>query len=196
MSKTLNCIQVARGLAAFMVVSFHMLPIESKYVGLKILPAAFWVGQIGVDIFFVISGFVMMISTENLIASRETALEFFRRRLVRIYPIYWFFALLVLPVYLVSPHLVNASQGNQVDLLRSFLLLPSQSLPIIAVAWSLVFELWFYLLFAVLLMFPRQYRPALLAIWAGALTVSWFGAPANFGPTLTLLTSPYALEFI
>ena len=193
---TLFSVQAARGLAAFLVVAFHMLSIEEKYVGLKTLPSVFSFGQIGVDIFFVISGFVMVLSTERMIAGRRTILEFLKRRLLRIYPIYWFFALLLLPIYLIAPQLVNASEGNRVDLMRSFLLLPHDNLPLLAVAWSLIFEIWFYLVFAAFLTMRRKHLPALLALWCAILLALGWLAPDISSPTLKVMTSPYAYEFI
>ncbi|MDA4630803.1 acyltransferase family protein, partial [Escherichia coli] len=127
---------------------------------------------------------------------RRTILEFLKRRLLRIYPIYWFFALLLLPIYLIAPQLVNASEGNRVDLMRSFLLLPHDNLPLLAVAWSLIFEIWFYLVFAAFLTMRRKHLPALLALWCAILLALGWLAPDISSPTLKVMTSPYAYEFI
>ncbi|MGT3569100.1 acyltransferase family protein, partial [Klebsiella pneumoniae] len=68
--------------------------------------------------------------------------------------------------------------------------------PLLAVAWSLIFELWFYLVFTTFLTMPRRYLPALLTLWGGVLVaVEWCAIDIK-SPTLKVVTSPYAIEFI
>ena len=76
----LASIQFLRGLAALSVTLAHALP----YCGLE-----FRLGTAGVDLFFVISGFVMVYASEKYFAQRHGAREFMMRRLARIVPIYW-----------------------------------------------------------------------------------------------------------
>ena len=64
----------------------------------------------------------------------------------------WVYSILVLGVFLIKPSWVNSSQGNQVDILASFLLLPSQTLPLVMVGWTLIHEMYFYLVFSLVLM--------------------------------------------
>ncbi len=69
----------------------------------------------------------------------------------------------MLAVYLVRPEFVNSNQGNQVNVIASYLLLPQRLLPLLAVGWSLIHEMYFYLGFAVLTARPERLLPTLLA---------------------------------
>ena len=125
MEKLLN-IQALRGVAVISVVLFHLVTIEKKYGGPKtFLPDIFNFGMFGVDLFFVISGFVMIAVTRGKFQNTKQAIRFLYRRASRIYPTYWVYSILVLMVFWFNPTLVNSSQGNQVDILASFLLIPS-----------------------------------------------------------------------
>ncbi|WP_158259869.1 acyltransferase family protein [Phyllobacterium phragmitis] len=195
-NNTLYSVQCARGLAAFMVAIFHMLPIETKYVAQQVLPSFFSFGQIGVDIFFVISGFVMVLTTEQSHQSIGAIGEFIRRRATRIFPLYWFYLLLLLPIYFAAPQMINSAQGNQVDLVASFLLLPSNKLPLLNVGWSLVFELWFYIAFAAILLMPRKWLVPTLFGWAALIIANSLHVRSGASPTIDLVLSAYSLEFI
>ncbi len=132
--------------AAMLVVVYHMCAhvraTGTDPGGFFILAEA--VGFAGVDIFFVISGFIMAHTTG---ASKGLADggSFLRRRIARIYSGYWpFFALALLVFWWVNPaHLEQAS------LTRSAVLWPANVL-LIAVSWTLVFEMFFYLVFTFL----------------------------------------------
>jgi peptidoglycan/LPS O-acetylase OafA/YrhL len=95
MNKFLS-IQALRGIAALGVVAFHSLSIEQKYSnGDSLLPDFFRLGQSGVDLFFVISGFVMVTVTKERFKINGESMRFLWGRLSRIYPTYWFYFLLV-----------------------------------------------------------------------------------------------------
>ncbi|MFB2566888.1 acyltransferase family protein [Rhizobium sp. IMFF44] len=195
-NKVCYSLQAARGVAASMVVACHLVPIQEKYVAWHVIPSALWFGQAGVDVFFVVSGFVMAMTTDSVNRGIGASVEFIWRRLIRILPPYWFYSLLLMPVFLVAPQLINSAQGNHIDLFRSFLLLPSETLPLLTVGWTLVFEMWFYLVFAVLLALPRGMMQIFLAIWAAVLASTALAGTAASSPTMNLIESPFALEFI
>ena len=141
-------IQALRGIAVLSVVFFHLLTIEQKYGGSKtILPDLLQFGMFGVDLFFVISGFVMVTVTRGKFQILKQASRFIYHRAARIYPTYWVYSILVLIVFLLQPSWVNNSQGNQANILASFLLFPSQTLPLVMVGWTLIHEIYFYLVF-------------------------------------------------
>jgi peptidoglycan/LPS O-acetylase OafA/YrhL len=95
------------------------------------------------------------------------------------------------------PSWVNSSQGNRADLVSSFLLLPSYQLPLVMVAWSLIHELWFYLVFAFLLKFDeKKLFPCLLA-WGGIIIAFNLLVPStSLSPGMRLVFHSYTLEFI
>lgn len=158
----LQSIQMLRGLAAVLVVISHFGPIEKKYFASQILPESVNLGMSGVDLFFVISGFVMVAVTRGKGGFPDTA-RFLWNRAVRIFPTYWVYFAITLAVFLVKPGWVNSSYGTP-DLVRSFFLLQT-STPLIAVAWSLTCELWFYIVFACMLVLPVK-RVHFLIVWA------------------------------
>jgi peptidoglycan/LPS O-acetylase OafA/YrhL len=149
-------VQALRGAAILLVVVYHTWTIERRYGGGPgLLSDWVAVGLSGVDLFFVISGFIMVTVTKSLVPGLTTATNFLYHRAARIYPIYWIYSLMLLPIFLVRPDMVNSSQGNQVDLLASFLLLPQRLLPLLQVGWTLVHEIYFYLIFALFLSIKR-----------------------------------------
>lgn len=193
----LYSLQGLRGAAVLGVVLFHMASVEAKYSGGDLLlPALVDFFQLGVDLFFVISGFVMVIVTRGRFQNTVQTQRFVFNRLSRIYPNYWLYFFITLGVSLALPGVVNSSHGGS-NLLMSFLLLPNDRVLLVMVAWSLVFELWFYLVFSGLLFFKEKYLPLCLMFWAAGLIVfnllaDWQGT----SPALKIILHPYALEFI
>lgn len=196
MRKIIN-IQALRGIAALLVVCFHLIPLEEKYgAGESVLPGIFKHGMFGVDLFFVISGFIMTSITRGQFQSASNASEFLYHRASRIYPTYWFYSALVLIIFLIRPEWVNSAQGNQVNILSSFLLWPESTLPLINVGWTLIHEVYFYIVFSVLLVFLPEKRLGLaLLLWAVAVVAADFSMATN-NPVLNLVAHPLTLEFI
>lgn len=158
MKKQLQNVQALRGVAVILVLLYHILTVEKKYnPDFVILPKLFKLGGIGVDFFFIISGFIMYYVTEKYHQKLSSFFVFLYSRFTRIYPIYWFYSILILPVLFLKPSWVNSSQGGEVNLLASFLLYPTNTKPLIIVAWSLIHEIYFYLMYAFfLLLFKRK----------------------------------------
>lgn len=180
------------------VVITHLRVFEFKYdPGVVLAPHVLDFGQAGVDLFFVISGFIMVTISMGRFGVRGEARRFLWQRCVRVYPIYWVYSLAVLAVFLVHPGWVNSAHGPP-DLWRSFLLLPQRNLPLLLVAWTLVYEMFFYLVFAGILRWVRA--PRLLLALLGWAAVTTLGvvvlAPTPQHPVLFLVFSPLILEFI
>lgn len=194
----LEWIQVLRALAVLMVVVFHLGTIEAKYGGGPgLLPRAVEAGIAGVDLFFVISGFVMATLMRGAFASPRNALGFLLRRAERIYPAYWFYTALVLAVWLWKPGWVNSSQGGHIAWIPSFLLLPMDGLPALMVAWSLVLEMFYYLVMAAMLAFlPERFFGWALGAWALLTSFACFLIRDGGGPWAQTVLNPMALEFM
>lgn len=146
----INNLQVLRALAAISVVLFHIIDTAFTYAldthELKFL--AGW-GAFGVDLFFVISGFVMF---HSQIQHRTTPGVFFKKRLIRVVPIYWTLTLLVIGAYVLLPVLFRGLQITPSWALSSFAFISwwwAGSQPVLYVGWTLEWEMAFYLLFAV-----------------------------------------------
>ena len=162
---TYRLIQVLRGVAALMVVAHHATIMLSERDHLYVQT---WIaGSSGVDIFFVISGFVMMISAAPLRRAAHPARTFLARRLERVVPLYWLVTTGKVVLLLLAPSLALNGLGNLHHIVTSYLFLPSLSAenrfePVVVVGWTLNFEMAFYALFAAAL--ALRWRP----LWAMA----------------------------
>lgn len=196
--RDLTSIQALRGLAAVVVVLFHVCVLSVDYAESTLFNPGLVVGNAGVDLFFVISGFVMSYTTWMRVGEPGLPTRFAISRLTRIYPPYWVLTVLVFLYWLYNPSGVNSKHGG-VDIWSSFLLLPSDKLPLIPVAWTLVYEVFFYAVFWMILCFAsRRAFPGILAIWAalviGHAVITGGEAPSN--GLERLFFSPFNLEFI
>jgi exopolysaccharide production protein ExoZ len=190
-------IQALRGIAALLVVSSHMLRIEGKYAQFDyLLPDFLMIGNSGVDLFFVISGFVMVFVTRGTFQHNEPVNRFLYCRFTRIYPLYWFYSTLILCAYIVQPTLVNSSQGNRVNIIASYLLIPQDLLPLVNVGWTLIYEIYFYIAFALLLLLPKTKFLFGLIFWGTCIVAAniYFGESNN--AFLHVYRHPLTLEFI
>lgn len=180
--------QALRGVASNFVILCHIGAIDKKYTG-GFLPDRFELGGAGVDLFFVLSGFIMV-----AVAGRNVSpLEFVFRRMGRIYPAYWIVAITVLAF--------GVAAGRSVDIMslwKALLLVPTDEGQIIAVAWTLVHEVYFYAVFAFMLVVRAAVVPALL-VWSGIVALGlWLGRVGgeDLGPTFAVVTHPLTYEFI
>lgn len=188
-------LQYLRALAVALVVMSH-IAFKSSVVGNAVFDG-FRIGASGVDIFFVVSGFVMaMIYTRSSLRDTGGMTDFWVARFSRIFPLYWLVSTAALILFLANPHLVNANSGPT-SVWRSYTLVPTlQASPVqflIGPGWSLSFELYFYLLFSGVFLIGRKatglnlVTALLVLLAAGSLT----GIATTY-----LLTSPLLLEFV
>ncbi|MDB5374404.1 MAG: putative acyltransferase [Belnapia sp.] len=199
MANQLLAVQALRALAATAVVLAHLMPFEAKYAtGEVLFPRGFEYGQAGVDLFFVISGYIMAVTTFGRFGSAASGWGFLQRRALRIYPVYWVYLTLVCAVWLVAPRIMNAGASVPPDILASYTLLPHQNGHLLLVSWTLSFEMFFYLVFAALLATLRNGRLGLaLAAWAGiTIAGQLLFQPGRPQPYLNLIFNPLVLEFI
>ncbi len=149
------------------------------------------------DLFFVISGIVISTVTVGKFGSPRSALTFLYHRFARIYPIFWFYFAIVLAIYLHSPSTINGAAGHHVDLLRSFFLIPNKYANLLGPAWSLSYEVYFYLVFFLLLLLATEHiAPIVYCLWGGAIILCSLTFPAPSTPLLRLVTSPFIIEFL
>jgi exopolysaccharide production protein ExoZ len=170
--KQLYSIQYARALAALAVVLAHTGAYGSGN--------AFHIGSAGVDIFFVISGFVMWTTT----ASRaQTPADFIANRIVRIVPMYWLVTLALVIAAVCVPALFPRLKIDAGHVVASLLFMPSRSpfngelWPVLVQGWTLNYEMFFYGVFALVLFIPRQLRLAALSMAFCGLALSGVSTP-------------------
>ena len=150
MPKTIQSIQFMRFVAALLVVFFHATQaIRNNLGGISAEFLHFTeLGASGVHIFFVISGFIMMYTSFSSTHSEFLPKDFYIRRFLRIYPIYWVCCALYVLFHDFFGNGYNVSLGGVAG---SLFLLPGYSHLIIGPGWTLAYEIYFYLCFGVLM---------------------------------------------
>lgn len=190
----LPTVQVLRAIAALMVLLYHVESgITAWFAPSGPLPA-FGIGASGVDLFFLISGFIMVLTSRRL-----SARAFMARRLIRIVPLYWLSTLVFLAAALVLPQ--REGQDHSLGaLLTSLLFIPHARpdgtvQPLNPVGWTLNYEMLFYVVFALALHVARERLASAVALVLGAAV--FLGAA--FRPEATVLrfwSDPIILEFL
>ena len=198
MKQTLHSLQALRGVAVLLVVWFHLWGWESNYgLSTPIFDQVRWFGFAGVDLFFALSGFVIAHTQSHHLGRPRAVPGYLFRRLWRIYPTFW--VALVLSAWAFSNRLNIPvfRPGWPEEWLHWLLLLPPPpDNRYIGPAWSLTFELLFYLVFALVMLLPRRLGPWLLVAWGLvvlAVLPSW--KPGG-EPYLGTALSPFVLEFL
>ncbi|MDF1484468.1 acyltransferase [Ramlibacter sp. H39-3-26] len=169
MKNELRWLQALRGIAALMVLFFHMRPHWELVPSLSVFAPAMQWGFSGVDIFFTLSGFVVYRSAQRTIPDRGIV-PFAKKRLLRIYLGYW--PVLVL-IALTTVYVYDESLPELRKIIFSALLLyPNIWDNWLPPAWSLTMEIYFYLWVALIVLAAR--RHPLKALWSViAVLVAW-----------------------
>jgi exopolysaccharide production protein ExoZ len=147
----LNSLTALRAIAATTVIFFHLMsPTGTRF------------GEFGVDIFFVLSGFVIAMVIDS---KRISAREFLMGRLTRIVPVYWLMTIALFAAVSIRPDLFNSTTASIPNLLKSLFFIPYRKEnglihPMLFVGWSLNYELLFYMISGVVLILFRRYRLA------------------------------------
>lgn len=192
-------IQMLRAIAATMVVFVHF-DTELERLHYPILGAG-WLNT-GVDIFFVISGFIMWTSVER--RPGMSATQFLKNRIIRIVPLYWLMTAFVLIVALMAPHAVRTTQVRAYHVIASFLFLPARHpttglfWPLVIPGWSLNYEMLFYVVFALAIAFSDGLAKRRFALITGMLIAVIIVAQA-LAPAIDVMhfyANPIMLEFL
>lgn len=181
-------IQMLRFWAAYAVAAFHF---AGHYFYLDQIgwfgPALILFrhfGFVGVDIFFVVSGVIMWVSTQDS-HNTDDIIPFLIKRFSRIFMSYlpWLALMALVRVYVLGQDIANY------DLIRSIILIHTNGQMILPTGWTLSFELMFYLIFGVSMIFPRKIALTIIALWGVASLL--IGQMEE-----TILLNPYIAEFV
>ncbi|RKT44479.1 peptidoglycan/LPS O-acetylase OafA/YrhL [Thiocapsa rosea] len=187
-------------MAVLLVMFLHLRDLERVYRADAVLPGWADIGHSGVDLFFVISGFIMVLIGHAYPATRGAAGRFLYHRWARIYPTYWFWFLLTLAFYLSAPAWLRFEAGQVTHLVESFFLIPTWTPQLVPVSWTLKYELYFYLIFSLVILVPARRRILLLLVWAGYMLIGQqfcYDAPDVLcHKSLFLTMHPLAFEFL
>ncbi|MGO4568422.1 acyltransferase family protein [Rhizobium sp. 2YAF20] len=180
----ITSIQYLRAIAAISVVFFHV----SEAYGLE-----FKIGAAGVDIFFVLSGFIMWVTTETRPVGPQ---EFMLRRLIRIVPLYWVATAATFVVAMLKPQFFFNADLSIWNLIGSLFFLPvmkDEALrPVVEQGWTLSYEMFFYLIFAISLRLPELRRFWFLMAALVTVVVAHYLLPFSY---VRIFTEPIILEF-
>ena len=156
-------------------------------------------GASGVDLFFVISGFIMIYTNFTAFGQPNAALSFIRRRVIRIVPLYWLCTTGVVILLAFVPRLFSTVEFSWTYVISSYLFLLSENSAgqigtVIQTGWTLCFEVYFYLLFAMFLNWPRKYFfIASAAIFGCGILLG--NLSGKIVPWATVATDPILFEF-
>lgn len=193
-------LQILRAVAALLVLALHVQYEVVQRLGFAAAPSLHF-GSAGVDIFFVVSGFIMVWSTRGTAGQPGAARGFMARRLVRIVPLYWLMTTVLLVGMLAWP----PPQFPGVDplhLVASYLFVPwpnpgyaGEHAPFYGLGWTLNHEMFFYLVFAACLGFAQQTGVRLVAGLLAAFAL--FGQLIPDLPyPVQIWSRPIILEFV
>jgi len=207
MNRHYSNIQALRGIAVLLVIFYHLTGVQVQSSAAFSLPKVLQFGAVGVDIFFLISGFLMMAITRSAPTGLTAAQQFLKRRLLRIYPMYWVVSLPITYLLFFSsrdlltnlrlnPDAVRYIPDLSIYLLKSALLFPQVNLPPLTISWTLIHEVYFYCVFTLLLLLPQRTHSWLLLLWSAVTLIFWcILQPTQYQPIRYLLCNPLTLEF-
>lgn len=190
----LNNLQLLRGISAILVCCFHFkdaLNFDQNLWGNTL----FSKGSIGVPIFFVISGYIMVFSTKKIDHSEHfrNIVSFYKKRIIRILPLYY---LLTLCWMILGGSILYYLQKENVGrLLYSLLFLPQKNnFPVLYLGWSLNYEMFFYFIFALSLLFKNYRYFVIILFFIISMMIGKIYAPENI--FLQMITGILNIYFI
>ncbi len=202
--KIINSIQFLRGFAALAVVIHHTGGYVKRYFEPNLLfQDKFSIGFAGVDLFFVISGFIIYFTSKNYLNNPSKLKEYLQKRFVRVYPIYWIITTILflsswLIVQLLHKNIFSIGYPNTfLAYFQTYTLFPLH-FAINPVTWTLSYEIFFYFCFALLIVSKRFWIiPALI------LTISFYNIFINISEIVEVklnyfnfIFSGYNFEFM
>ncbi|MBS7566814.1 acyltransferase [Mucilaginibacter sp. Bleaf8] len=189
--QTIESLQVLRAFAAISVMGLHGTHIMHMRLGFHFWDEIFNGGCSGVDVFFVISGFIILHTSTG---KGFKPLAFLKRRFLRIYPLYWIVTLLLVIAYQVTPVNNQPYKESASAILGSLSLLP-QNFYVIGTAWTLTYEVMFYTVFALACAVSKRCLLATLSVWGTIILALYFSGVHTSSVFVGTLINPIILEF-
>lgn len=196
-------IQILRALAATSVVLGHATAVGPLLAHSSVLNSGGLLAlfaQCGVDIFFVISGFIMVLVAGDKFGEPGAAKTFLVKRAVRVLPLYWA-CTAAMCLLLLVPGAFASMKATVAFVVASFFLIPMKQpwsadvYPLVGPGWTLTYEMYFYGLFALALVGMRL-KTFVVTIWAffvACVSAGFILSPGN--PIFSMITNPILLEF-
>ena len=197
-SQYLDVLQLFRGIAALMVVLHHSIGSLRFYhkINYPFLNYIGSIGKFGVDFFFVLSGFIITYSAFYKYNEPNSFSNYTKNRLIRIYVPYLPIGIVMLIIYMLLPSFSNGNRA--ISTLTSLTLIPHGN-PALSVAWTLSFELCFYLLFSISF-FSKKVWNYFVFVWFTSIIILNYTSFSSLqfleNPFFRILFSIYNIEFI
>ena len=193
----LNSLQYLRAIAALLVVYSHAISFigsgnsfQTNFYYLRSF------GAIGVDIFFIISGFIIAYISNDFLGKNKTK-KFLIKRIIRINPSYYLISIIALLLRFISKSEIKFPFE---ELVKTFTILPIFDYgekfwkPILYVGWTLAFEWYFYLFYAILIFFKIRNKSIVIIVTFIILVLLGIIFP-NKNIQYKFITNPLVLEF-
>ena len=197
-SKYLDILQIFRGFAALMVVIHHSVGSIKFYhkIDNNVLNYVGSIGKFGVDFFFVLSGFIITYTSFYKYTEPNSFSNYLKNRLIRIYIPYLPIGIFMLILYSTLPSLSNSNR--EISLLSSITLIPEGN-PALSVAWTLSFELCFYILFSITFISNKIWN-FFVGLWMCLILICNYTFLSEIQlikfPVISTFISTYNIEFI
>lgn len=196
--KEYSLVQVLRFLAALAVVVLH----SSFYTAERLASdfGIYAIGANGVRLFFVISGFVMIVSSLRLLTAERAWSVFALKRIVRIVPMYWLITSVKVGALLLVPAVVLHARLDWVYVAKSYFFIPAlnadgQPHPLLGVGWTLIFEMLFYFLFTVAIFLRKSPVTVVVPVLITLSLASFFMEP-DWPVPAQFWCDPIVLDFV
>jgi exopolysaccharide production protein ExoZ len=192
-------IQFLRAVAALGVAASHVKLDLNTRLGMPEALPYLDLGTAGVDLFFVISGFVMVYASGKLFQSASGPRIFFVRRLIRIVPLYWACTTIYLAFPLFAPAIARTAYALD-SVIASYLFIPyprsdvDGMFPVVGQGWTLNYEMFFYVIFALAIILPRRHAVAAVTFAFAAMVFA--GLLFTLPQPLAFWANPITLEFV
>ena len=196
----LALIQIARGVAALLVVMAHANLMVVSYF----LNGLLTVGSCGIHFFFVLSGFIIFYSHVAHLGNPQQLWPYIVKRLKRVYPIYWIYTFSAFAIdlginFATGKHFITWLGQEPGRFIYSLTLWPTNvaanEMPILPVAWTLTYEVLFYSFFCIFLLFRWVLGFVLAIAWTASIVAAHCGYISPENKLLEILLSPLNLEF-
>ena len=199
---TIGNLQILRLVAAAMVLYGHLNHemLKQPALGARFVPfqPIWW--HCGVDVFFVLSGFIMALITRDSFARPGAAARFFRARFIRLVPMYWLFTTLTLLAMVLVPSEMRHHTTDWRQVLGSYLFVPltlnadGAPRPVMILGWTLNYEMLFYVIFAAAMRLRRL--PGLIMVAGVVIGLSVLGMLVDLPMPFKVWCDPIILEFL
>jgi hypothetical protein len=183
-------LQVGRGIAALLVVLSHATIGAEVFYG-RPFDDFWYFGYIGVDFFFVLSGFIIYHAHRHDPRGRAAWWLYAKKRIIRIYPPFIVVSIVLLAVHQLAPGLSRVDRD--IGLVTSLFLVPTGKSPALAPSWTLMHEMLFYGAFSLWFLSRRAFA-LLFGLWGAAILAYRPAADGHLWPSFLL--DPHNLEFL